>query len=356
MKHFKKIKLLIIILTLIVNVKEYAQIQTDNIAFQKDVNKRGAAAGAMLGIGIGARAEAMGGTFVSIADDPTALYWNPAGIAQISSISLQVTNSKWFVETDFNAVDLVVPVTSMNSSLGFHIAMLDYGKNPVRTVERPNGTGEKYSAFDFVAGLYWAYAITDRVFTGVGVKYFNQTIWHVSGSAVAFDLSILFKTPVDGLNLGGALSNFGPDFKLAGRDLTTVIDIDGRKDLFQNRDNVPVNIETETYPLPLLFRFGISYEYDLNEKNSVLFASNLNHDSNNKETVDIGFEGKIINSFFVRVGYQSLFADYSENGFVAGFGVNYKIFDSSTITFDYSYSDWGLFPSINRFSIGISAF
>lgn len=41
--------------------------------------------GSDLGMGIGARAIALGGAFVAIADDPSALFWNPAGLTQIDT-------------------------------------------------------------------------------------------------------------------------------------------------------------------------------------------------------------------------------------------------------------------------------
>jgi len=41
-----------------------------------------------MNIGVGARPAAMGGAFVAIADDPTAFYWNPAGLAQVRGIGL----------------------------------------------------------------------------------------------------------------------------------------------------------------------------------------------------------------------------------------------------------------------------
>jgi hypothetical protein len=40
-----------------------------------------AVAGAQTFGGIGSRAEGMGGAFVAVADDASAVYWNPAGIA-----------------------------------------------------------------------------------------------------------------------------------------------------------------------------------------------------------------------------------------------------------------------------------
>lgn len=333
-----------------------AQVNPADLQYETDVSRRGTSAGAMLEIGIGARAEALGGAFVAIADDPSALYWNPAGIGRLNSISIQASKIDWFVGTEFNAVDLVIPLRPLSSALGFQIAMLDYGSNPVRTVFRPEGTGEFYSASDFVAGLYWALNITDRVSVGLGLKYFQEVLWHVKGATIATDLAILFDTPLKGLRLGGALSNLGPEFGLSGRDLTRVADYDGRKDKYYNNDNIAIQLATETYPLPLLFRFGLSYTMELNSQNSLIIASNVNHPSNDVETMDVGMEARLLNLFFLRAGYHSLFADYAANGLTVGAGFAYKILGVATISFDYAWSDWTVLASVNRFTIGISAF
>lgn len=333
-----------------------AQVNPADLQYDTNVTRRGTSAGAMLEIGVGARAEALGGAFVAVADDPSALYWNPAGISRIQSISLQASKTDWFIDTKFHSVDLVIPLKMISSSLGFHLAMLDFGSNPVRTVFRPEGTGEFYSASDFVAGLYWGLSITDRVSVGLGLKYFQENIWHVNGSTFATDLAILFDTPLKGLRLGGALSNLGPEFGLSGRDLTRVADIDGRKDKYYNNDNVAIQMATETYPLPLLFRFGMAYNLEFNPQNSLLFATNVNHPSNDVETMDVGLEAKFLNGFFLRAGYHSLFADYAADGLTLGAGFAYKILNSATLTFDYAWSDWTVLASVNRFTIGISAF
>ena len=48
-----------------------------------------------LKLGVGARAIGMGEAYSAIADDPTAIYWNPAGLAAVSehSVSLMHANS-----------------------------------------------------------------------------------------------------------------------------------------------------------------------------------------------------------------------------------------------------------------------
>lgn len=51
---------------------------------------RGATASGILTEGFGARALGMGGAFTAVADDPTAVYWNPAGLAQQTGRGLSI--------------------------------------------------------------------------------------------------------------------------------------------------------------------------------------------------------------------------------------------------------------------------
>jgi len=53
--------------------------------------------GSDLGMGIGARAMSMGGAFTAIADDATAVFWNPAGLAQL-------TDNQIFLSGDYPGV------------------------------------------------------------------------------------------------------------------------------------------------------------------------------------------------------------------------------------------------------------
>ena len=45
------------------------------------VNKTGTTAAKFLSIGVGSKAVGMGGAYTSIANDATAMYWNPAGVS-----------------------------------------------------------------------------------------------------------------------------------------------------------------------------------------------------------------------------------------------------------------------------------
>ena len=60
--------------------------------------------GSDVGMGIGARAAGMGGAFVSLADDPSAMFWNPAGLATANGLQLFISGE---TPADFSAAALV---------------------------------------------------------------------------------------------------------------------------------------------------------------------------------------------------------------------------------------------------------
>ncbi len=62
----------------------------------EDVRAADKYAGEFLTHGVGARALGMGSAFVAVADDVTAGYWNPAGVADISTRAVQFMHSETF--------------------------------------------------------------------------------------------------------------------------------------------------------------------------------------------------------------------------------------------------------------------
>src|SRR5688572_18755571 len=51
-----------------------------------------------LKIGVGARATAMGETFIAVSNDITALYWNPAGLMQFTEYGAHFSHNEWLVD------------------------------------------------------------------------------------------------------------------------------------------------------------------------------------------------------------------------------------------------------------------
>jgi hypothetical protein len=65
-------------------------------------------------VGIGIRAQGMGGAYVSLANDPSAVYWNPAGLARVKHLSLFICGAPDLMAAVFPAgpVTLAVGRTS----------------------------------------------------------------------------------------------------------------------------------------------------------------------------------------------------------------------------------------------------
>ena len=77
--------------------------------FESNVSNVGTTAAAFLNIGVGSRANAMGGAFVAISDDATALYWNPAGMSQCAHPEITLNHSDWFLDIYHEFVGAVMP-------------------------------------------------------------------------------------------------------------------------------------------------------------------------------------------------------------------------------------------------------
>ena len=93
-----------IILSLIL----FAAFQYENFC---QITKTGTTAAKFLSIGIGPRANAMGGAFTSIVDDASALYWNPAGAATLTKYEVMFTHTNLFKDLDIslNYAAIVIP-------------------------------------------------------------------------------------------------------------------------------------------------------------------------------------------------------------------------------------------------------
>jgi hypothetical protein len=80
-----------------------------NYSFALQVTKTGTTAAKFLSIGIGPRALAMGGAYTSLANDASAIYWNPAGIANTDQFQAMFANTALFAGITLNYFGLVLP-------------------------------------------------------------------------------------------------------------------------------------------------------------------------------------------------------------------------------------------------------
>ncbi|MGA7160265.1 MAG: PorV/PorQ family protein [Bacteroidota bacterium] len=318
----------------------------------ENVSKAGTTAASFLEISVGAPAIGVGGAFVSLANDATALYWNPAGIATMTGTDAILAHTDWIADTKFDFAGLVLPVGSFGT-LGFSLTSLTMADMMVRTVEMPEGTGEYFSASDLAAGISYARPLTDRFSIGFTAKFIQEAIWHESATAFAIDAGTIFKTDLfGGMVIGASLSNFGTPMTLAGSDTREFIRIDPTKQ--GSNDQIPADIEMDSWDLPLRFQIGISTNVLQADDYRWTVAVDAIHPNDNYESLNVGSELVFRDFIFLRGGYQSLFLNQSEGGLSLGIGVTSNLISSSSIVkFDYAYRDYGRLEGVHSFSVAL---
>src|SRR2546421_5894684 len=125
----------------------------DSVAiFSQEVTKVGTTGGKFLSIPVGARAVGMGGAFVAAANDASAMYWNPAGIARLPQSEAIFTHSAWVADLDFNYGGVIVPVSGLGT-VGVSFTSLTMAGIERTTQEKTQGTGGIFSSGGFSGGL-----------------------------------------------------------------------------------------------------------------------------------------------------------------------------------------------------------
>ena len=311
--------------------------------------KVGTTAANFLTIPIGPRATGMGSAFVAVSDDATSAFWNPGGLSRLTRNELTFSYTEWLVKTKLNYIALAYKLDE-NNAIAISINQLDYGEEEITTELEQNGTGEYWKAQDLAVGLSYASNLTDRFSIGGTVKYITQSIWNESASAFAVDVGLLFNTPLDGLRLGMNISNFGTEMQLDGKDLLLAADIDPTNT--GNNSTISSTLETESWPLPLVFSVGLGYDIVNASDWRWIIAADALVPNNQSTYFNQGTELIWNNIVSLRVGYTALNKEDAEEGLTAGVGLQYD-FGGFFAKVDYSYTDFGIFNEISRVSISV---
>lgn len=330
-----------------------------------DISKVGTSGAQFLKIGVGARAAGMGYAFTAVANDATALYWNPAGIAWFNKSKANVSYADWFADIKYNYVGVAFPFSG-NSAIGLQVIGLSMGDMEETTLESPEGTGRNFSASDLALGVTYARRMTDKVSLGLTVKMIHQSIWEMTANAFAIDAGTTYK-PSSRVTVAMNISNLGTSTRFTGGNLT-------QRDPLPNDTQIITNksLETFYYELPTTFRIAAAYQTVQTENFSLLTSVDGVHWNDNYEQLNLGFEFTFLGVFALRGGYNympehnvkwlDLEREQQQNwttktefdaGLNFGFGLTYDL-GGLKGNFDYSWSQYNLLDNVNRFSLGIS--
>jgi hypothetical protein len=300
-----------------------------------------------LGIGQGAKALSTGGAFSAVANDPSALYWNVAGSANLEKNSLLFTHTKWFADISYQYFAFTYKL-GYAGTFGLSSTYLDYGSMERTTIERQDGDGTHFDSYDFVINLHYATKMSDKFSIGGTVKYITQKIDIQQASGVAFDLGTLYKLDFRDAQIGMSFSNFGTKMQMDGKGLYVNHDIDNS---YGSNPEVNAVLLTEKFNLPVIFRAGVSMTALNKDPIKITVAADALYPNDNTPSLNLGTELSFMERFYLRAGYKDLGQTDSESGLTFGGGVRLFYAARGELLIDYAYQSMKYLNAPQYFSI-----
>jgi len=299
--------------------------------------REGTSSGSFLRIGVGARAVGMGETFVAVANDPSAIYWNPAGLASLQRDEVSESHGDWPADIHYDHLTMVIPSRRLGGSVGLQLGLL--GTRIQETTElNPFGTGREFSYSDLVAGVAFARRWTDKLLVGAGAKFIREDLGSQVGgtvtNAVLYDVGSIFYLGLGSVRVATSLTNFGSELKPSG---TFVSPYSGEVRQYDGFDP------------PMTFRYGVAFEPVENSTERLTTSLEITQPADNQEQLKGGIEWSYRRIFALRSGYNAN-ADLMK--FSAGAGFNASL-GSLQGTLDYAYTDAGILGSVHRLTLGV---
>ncbi len=292
--------------------------------------KVGTAGAQFLEVGVSARAMGLGEAVIASIDDASALYYNPAAIAEFDRYKAMFTHIQYPAEINYEFAGLTMPVDYLMGNIGLSFYMLSTDDMPVTTYKHPTGNGQTFQAKDYAFGFTYASALTQHFSIGFTVKYIAELYHTYKADGWGADVGTYYNTGFRNLKICMILKNFGPDLKF---------------------------IEEE-YPLPIDFKFGTAIDLIQGPAHRITFSAELSHPNDNLEKYAAGLEYWLNDLVALRIGkkynqdYYDDLSAFSSEGMTFGGGLKTDI-SNFTVLVDYGYQDFGFLDETHRFSLGL---
>src|SRR5213593_3149629 len=160
-------------------------VPADNTAY-------GTTSGEFLLLGANARGLALSPAYAALVTDVSALYYNPAGLAQLDRPGALLSTYSYVVNTRYTWAGVAFPFGGGARAFGVQLGNFGFSDQPIYTPDQPDGTGGTYSVSQTFVGLSYAQNFSDRFSAGLTAKYISDRLAAVSGRAFAVDFGTSF--------------------------------------------------------------------------------------------------------------------------------------------------------------------
>ncbi len=286
-----------------------------------------------LKMGVGGRATAMSDAFIAVADDASALYWNPAGLAFAKQNEVMFSHNSWVADISQEFVGGFYKL-SESDVIGLSLTSLHMENMEVTDEFNPFGNGQYFGFGDISFAFSYSRKMTDQFSIGLSVRYVEETLDRLKMRGVLIDIGTMYWTGLGSTRFAVAVTNFGNEFAP-----------DGEVTLWGGR----TNSKWQAFSPPTMFRIGFAFEPLQTVKNRITTSIQLNHPNDNSENISIGAEYDYAKIVSLRAGYK---INVDEQGLTAGAGVNLPL-GIGNVSVDYGYSAFSRLGSIHRFSVDV---
>lgn len=276
-----------------------------------------------LRIPMNARAAALGNTFLTMRNDVTSLFSNPAALASLETPAASVGFFKHLLDVNAGYAVYGQQLEGIGT-VSAGVVYLDYGSFE-ETDRFGDRAGAEFGAGDLAVSLGYGRS-TGNLAYGAALKFVYSSIENYSSSAAAADLGVSYYFPDEQIVLAAGVLNLGTQLgSYAGIDESLPFDV-----------RFGVGKKLEHLPLNIMFNFH-----------------KLNESEHRFENYSIGGEFDLSNALKARVGYYNEMRRELKigntaklAGFSGGFGLRI-----STYTVDYAYNSLGEIGALHRFSL-----
>lgn len=286
-------------------------------------DERGGRGPAILKRETGVRAAGLGGAFVGVANDVSAIDWNPAGLQQLPQSEFLFMHEDGYADQfhEFGAFARPFWKAGKRRTWGARVSYLSM--DSVNMVEDGTDVGQT-TPWESLLGLSYAETLGETAI-GFSAKTVQQSVAGQSGQAFALDAGLLGKAAGGHLTWGTSLSNVGTSLTLG----------------------------SETIDLPVIIRGGASYDFPLSsKKDALLLALEIDAPIDDKPRTGLGLEYTIPFSRKWRAAFRGGYRTDrpSEEGarLVLGAGL-----ETGSFRFNYAFSTDQNMGDLNRFDLAV---
>ena len=173
---------------------------------QQSSPNAGTAAGQFLRMDLNPRSSALSGAFTAVGGNQNALFFNPAGLAELSNGSFSLNHTQWYEDI---RMDNVLLAYKFDSKFGAAVSASYLWMPPIQGKDAFGTNTSKLTVSSSIIHFGFGYKVHPSLYAGIGIKYFQDNLAGFTADGYAIDAGLFIHLFIPGLSFGVSLQNAG---------------------------------------------------------------------------------------------------------------------------------------------------